>query len=95
LNDSSFCDSITSIDTPTGAINMNTNQAKQQGAAAFKAGKGRAPALNQSFLVAADAVGNLLELMKAYTHGWTIASLASCAAVDMPSVRELAEIESA
>lgn len=74
---------------------MNSTQAKQQGAAAFKNGKGRAPALNQSFLVAANATGNLLELMKAYTHGWTIASLAKGAAADMPSVRELAEIEAA
>lgn len=72
---------------------MNTTQAKQQGASAFKAGKGRAPALNQAFLVAANAAGSLLELMKAYTHGWTIASLANSAAADMPSVRELAEIE--
>lgn len=74
---------------------MNTMQAKAQGAAAFKEGKGRAPALNQEFLVAADAAGNLLELMKAYTHGWTIASLANGAAADVPSVRELAEIEAA
>ena len=74
---------------------MNTTQAKQQGAAAFKAGKGRAPALNQDFLADANATGNLLELMKAYTHGWTIASLANSAAADMPSVRELAEIEAA
>ena len=74
---------------------MNTTQAKQQGVAAFKAGKARAPALNQSFLVAANAAGSLLELMKAYTHGWTIASLANGAAADMPSVRELAEIEAA
>jgi hypothetical protein len=74
---------------------MNTTQAKQQGAVAFKAGKGRAPALNQTFLTAANAAGNLLELMKAYTHGWTIASLANGAAADMPSARELAEIEAA
>lgn len=74
---------------------MNTTQAKAKGADAFKAGKSRAPALNQSFLVAANATGNLLELMKAYTHGWTIASLANDASADMPSVRELAEIEAA
>lgn len=74
---------------------MNTTQAKQQGAAAFKAGKGRAPALNQVFLAAADAAGDLLELMKAYTHGWTIASLANGESADMPSVRELSEIEAA
>lgn len=74
---------------------MNSMQAKQHGAAAFKSGKGRAPALNQSFLVAASAAGNLLDLMKAYTHGWAIASLAKGAAADMPSVRELSEIEAA
>lgn len=75
---------------------MNTAQAKQQGAAAFKSGKGRAPALNQAFLKAASAAGNLVALMDAYMHGWTIAMLADGATDNsMPSVRELAEIEAA
>jgi hypothetical protein len=75
---------------------MNTTQAKQHGASAFKAGKGRAPALNRAFLIAANATGNLLALMDAYTHGWTIAMLADGAEdANMPSVRELAEIEAA
>ena len=75
---------------------MNTTQAKQQGAAAFKAGKGRAPALNQAFLRAASEAGNLAALMDAYTHGWTIAMLADGVADQtMPSVRELATLEAA
>ena len=75
---------------------MDANQAKQQGAAAFKAGKGRAPALNQSFLTAASASGKLMEMMDAYMHGWTIAMLADGVLDNtMPSVVELAEIEAA
>jgi hypothetical protein len=75
---------------------MNTTQAKQQGAAAFKAGKGRAPALNHAFLRAASEAGSLGKLMDAYTHGWTIAMLADGVADQtMPSVRELAAIEAA
>lgn len=75
---------------------MNIAQAKQQGAAAFKSGKGRAPALNAAFLKEASASGNLCKLMDAYMHGWTIAMLADGVKdASMPSVRELAEIEAA
>lgn len=74
---------------------MNTNQAKQQGAAAFKAGKGRAPALNQAFLREACSTGNSVALMDAYMHGWTVAMLADGAPADMPSARELSAIEAA
>jgi hypothetical protein len=75
---------------------MNATQAKQAGAAAFKAGKARAPALNQAFLAAASASGKLCAMMDAYMHGWTVAMLADGAADKaMPSVRELAEIEAA
>lgn len=74
---------------------MNTTQAKQAGAAAFKAGKGRAPALNQAFITEA-AAGNICKLMDAYIHGWTIAMLADGVAdSSMPSVHELAQIEAA
>ncbi len=72
---------------------MNTNQAARQGVEAFRAGKGRAPALNQAFLVAAAATGNLLCLMDAYTNGWTVAMLAQDAPLPtMPSIASLAEI---
>lgn len=75
---------------------MNITEAKKQGAAAFKNGKGRAPALNLAFLEEASASGNLLNLMDTYTHGWTIAMLAEGAADHTtPSVRELALIEAA
>jgi hypothetical protein len=75
---------------------MNTTQAKQAGAEAFKAGKGRAPALNQAFITEAAAAGNLCKLMDAYMHGWTVAMLADGAQdKTMPSVRELAAIEAA
>lgn len=80
---------------------MNTIQAKQQGVAAYRAGKGRAPALNGPFLRAACAAcaacagGELAALLDAYIHGWTIAMLADGAPADMPSVSELAVIEAA
>ena len=77
---------------------MNTIQAKQQGVAAYRAGKGCAPALNGPFLRAACAActgGKLAALLGAYIHGWTIAMLADGAPADMPSVRKLAVIEAA
>lgn len=78
---------------------MNTTQAKQHGVAAFKAGRGRAPALNKEFAQAACAAGSTKEtirLMDAYLHGWTIASLANGQTdPTLPSVIELAAIESA
>lgn len=75
---------------------MNTNQAKKEGAAAFKAGKGCAPALNQAFLSEAVKAGNLNVLMAAYKRGWTVALLADgITDKSMPSVVELAEIEAA
>jgi len=75
---------------------MNAAQAKQQGAAAFKAGKGRAPALNQAFIRAASASGKLTQMMDAYMNGWTVAMLADGVTDSkMPSVRALAEIEAA
>lgn len=74
---------------------MNATQARKAGAEAFKSGRPAAPALNQSFLIAAcssDADTN--ELMSAYANGWTIAHLASGALdSEMPSVKALAEIE--
>jgi hypothetical protein len=83
------------MDTPLGENDMNTKQAQQQGALAFKDGKGRAPALNLTFLASASESGDLLGLMDAYTHGWTIAMLANDVPdKSMPSVRELEEIES-
>jgi len=74
---------------------MNTTQAKQQGAAAFKAGRPMAPAMNQAFLAAACKTDNLTALLKAYINGWTVAMLADGAPADMPSARELAAIEAA
>lgn len=75
---------------------MQINEAKMAGVEAFRAGKGRAPALNPGFTVRALEAGNLLNLMDAYLHGWTIASLAHDAPLPtMPSVIELARIEAA
>lgn len=75
---------------------MNTTAAQKAGVQAFKDGKGVAPALNTAFLKAAAATGKLMDMMNAYTHGWTVAMLADKAPLDtMPSVRELAAIEAA
>ena len=75
---------------------MTTTEAKKEGIKAFNDGKSCAPALNNRFLVIASKTGNLVNLMKAYIDGWTIANLAD-GAIDnnMPSVRKLAEIEAA
>lgn len=71
---------------------MNIRIAEQQGVAAFQAGRQRAPALNQAFLVAISAVATgsaLLELLDAYLHGWDIANLAEGVTdPTMPSVVE-------
>ena len=78
---------------------MNTAKAKQHGASAYKAGEGREPALNQEFTKAAcdaSSMREVINLLDAYMHGWTIAMLADGATDEtMPSVRELAEIERA
>lgn len=67
---------------------MNTTQAKQAGIVAYKAGKGRAPALNMAFLEAASASGKLVAMMEAYSEGWTLAMLADgCEDENMPSVK--------
>jgi hypothetical protein len=71
---------------------MNAKQAKQAGVAAYQAGKGRAPALNQAFLREACATGDLCTMMDCYSNGWTIAHLADGASDDMPSVQTLREI---
>lgn len=71
---------------------MNSKQATQQGAQAYKSSKGRAPALNQAFLIAANATGNLSTLMADYIYGWDIASLADGAPADMPSAVELSAL---
>ncbi|ATG93122.1 hypothetical protein CQB05_02890 [Paracidovorax citrulli] len=77
-------------------MNMQISEAKMAGVEAFRAGKGRAPALNPGFVTRAIEAGNLLNLMDAYLHGWTIASLAHDAPLPtMPSVVELAQIEAA
>lgn len=78
---------------------MDRNQASKHGVQAYKAGKGRAPALNQEFATAAckgSSTKQVIALLDAYTHGWTIASLADgqCDS-SMPSFIELARIENA
>lgn len=74
---------------------MTESQAKQEGVAAYRAGYSRAPALNQGFVTAACATGKTVQMMDAYMHGWTIASLADGMPADFPSVRELKKIEAA
>lgn len=74
---------------------MTEAQAKKEGVAAYRAGKSRAPALNQGFLTMACASGNTAAMMDAYMLGWTIANLANGMPSDFPSVRELAKIEAA
>jgi hypothetical protein len=56
---------------------MKIKEAHQAGAQAFAAGKMRAPALNQAFIVAAcNSPTNTVKLLKAYNDGWTLAMLA-------------------
>lgn len=75
---------------------MNKTIATKAGVHAYRDGRGRAPAMNKSFLVAASASGELVKMMDAYMHGWTIAMLADgIADQNMPSVVELAKIEAA
>jgi len=66
---------------------MNVNDAFKAGVDAFKAGKGRAPALNHDFLrrcvVAERGVDKLLD---AYLRGWDLANLSDNMADDFPSV---------
>lgn len=76
---------------------MTEIQAKKEGAQARKDGRPRAPSLNQKFIVAACASAvSTVKLLEAYLRGWTVAMLAEDATdPNMPSVRELAEIEAA
>lgn len=75
---------------------MNKANAAKAGVQAYRDGRGRAPALNQKFLMAASASGELLKMMDAYMHGWTIAMLADgIEDKNMPSVVELAKIQAA
>lgn len=75
---------------------MNKANATKAGVQAYRDGRGIAPALNQRFLVAASASGELVTMMDAYMHGWTIAMLADgISDQNMPSVVELAKIEAA
>lgn len=74
---------------------MTKIEAQQAGVAAFFAGKGRAPALNNEFTVAVCKLGfkEMMARMDDYTHGWTIAHLADNAPLPtMPSVGELERI---
>jgi hypothetical protein len=77
---------------------MNITQAKIEGVKAFRAGQGRAPALNGAFMNAMhnDTVEGINAMLDAYLHGFDIASLAKDAPLpNMPSVLELARIERA
>lgn len=68
-------------------------EAKKMGVQAFNSGKKVAPALNPSFLVWASSTGSrLVDLMDAYTTGWSIAHLAEGQTPDFPSVQALAGI---
>ena len=76
---------------------MTVSQAKKEGAKARKEGKPQAPALNQAFICSACASKvSTVTLLQAYLHGWSVAMLAEGATdPNMPSVRELAQIEAA
>lgn len=67
--------------------------AKKMGVEAHSAGKKIAPALNAAFLDWASSTGaRLIDLMDAYTTGWSVAMLAEGQTPDFPSVKSLAEI---
>lgn len=76
---------------------MQIIQAQQSGVAAYRAGQGRAPALNQVFIAAACASAtSTASLLQAYLYGWDIANLANGSGdPTMPSVITLAEIDGA
>ena len=66
---------------------MNVNDAFKAGVDAFKAGKGRAPALNHDFsrrcVLAERGVNKLLD---AYLRGWDLANLSDGMVDEFPSV---------
>lgn len=79
---------------------MNISEAKKAGVKAFNEGFRPAPILNQEFMSAACASPvATLDLLTAYSYGWTIANLAEGAVdmghQDMPSVQSLREIMAA
>lgn len=66
---------------------MNMNDAFKAGVDSFKAGKGRAPALNHDFLRRAVlAERGVNDLMDSYLRGWDLANLANGMPDDFPSV---------
>jgi len=72
---------------------MNEQQAKFEGLKSFELGKGRAPALNNAFIVAACASKtDTALLLKAYLFGWDIANLANNALPGSPSIQTYANI---
>jgi hypothetical protein len=74
---------------------MTTAEAKKAGVEAYRAGMNQAPALNQAFITNACAADeDTVELVKAYSDGWTYANLADGVEDEsMPSVQALREIE--
>lgn len=71
-------------------------QVKKIGVQAYRDGKGRAPAANPAFPMSeACKSGQLIEMLDAYTAGWTYAQLAENAIPGSPSIAALAEIEAA
>lgn len=76
---------------------MTIDEARKAGVKAFNEGRQVAPALNQAFLVRACASQvDTVDLLSAYSGGWTVAKLAAAAtAVGMrgaPSIAALAKI---
>lgn len=71
---------------------MTVNEAQKQGVEAYRAGMGRAPALNPAFTNQALASGRFCKMADAYINGWDVANLADGAPADAPSVASLALI---
>ena len=74
---------------------MNNYDAFVAGVSAYKAGRDRAPALNQDFIRRAVlAERGVNDLLREYLHGWDLANLADGMDDSFPSVKALrAEME--
>jgi hypothetical protein len=75
-------------------MKMTIIQAEKEGVQAYNDGRQMAPALNAKFIVeACKSDVSTAKLLKAYIHGWTIASLADNALTSQtPSIGELERI---